>query len=105
MSRWFSRLERINVTFGGCAYLTVPFKLRIERHRIDVARGQTAKVEARRFLNYDEEAFLQWDGCLRELLAQHIPNVQEIAATYNVNQVAQHVIEHIEYCRHIGAIS
>jgi thymidylate kinase len=105
MSRWFSRLERISISFGGCAYLTVPFDVRIARHRTDAATGRTAKVEARRFINHDEAAFSNWDRCLFELLARHIPHVLTVLATGDINEIAQQVIKHIEHCRRIGAIA
>ncbi|MGB8346055.1 MAG: hypothetical protein WCD86_14305 [Ktedonobacteraceae bacterium] len=105
MIRWFERIQKWSISFGGCTYITAPFEMRIERHRQDVAKKCTNKQENLRFLNYNQDAFLQWDNHLLQLLTAHIPHVQSISsACLSPEAMAEQIIAHIEYCREQGAI-
>ncbi len=105
MLRWFEWTSGLSLAFGGCTYLTVPFDVRIDRHRRDAAAGKTMKVESVRFLDYDRRAFEEWDLELQQLLFAKIKYVQTVSTEQlSSEEVAQRVAQHIIFCRNAGVI-
>lgn len=105
MTNFFEAFRSLLVCYGGCAFLTTPFQVRILRHRSDFENGRTTKVENYRFLEYDQSVFEEWDLSLLRLLQENVPDVLVLNTDGVEPEVlTEIVLEHFDRCRRRGLI-